>query len=72
MGMREKINRDEIYTSAIGENPCSWRDLPLGTVITKEMVYAMRPQMYAGGLPSERYEQILGKRVLRDMKNSIL
>ncbi len=37
------------------------RDIPAGTAIMAEMVYAMRPQKYAGGLPSERYERIVGR-----------
>ncbi len=43
-------------------------DISAGTTITPEMVYAMRPQQYAGGLPSERYESILGRRVARALK----
>lgn len=44
------------------------QDIPAGTVITKDMLYAMRPQQYAGGLPSEQYEEVLGKSVSQDMK----
>lgn len=47
------------------------RDIPAGTVITSEMVYAMRPYQYAvelGALPSERYEFVLGKKVTQDIK----
>ncbi len=38
------------------------QDIPAGAAITKEMLYAMRPQQYAGGLPSEKYEEVLGKK----------
>ncbi len=38
------------------------RDIPAGSVITAEMLYAMRPQQYAGGLPSEKYEEVLGRK----------
>lgn len=44
------------------------RDIPAGTVLKPEMVYAMRPQLYAGGLPSERYEEVIGRKVTRDLK----
>lgn len=44
------------------------KDIPQGTTITKEMLYAMRPQQYAGGLPSEEYENVLGKETARDLK----
>ena len=37
------------------------QDIPAGVFITKEMLYAMRPQAMAGGLPSEKYEEVLGK-----------
>lgn len=43
-------------------------DLKAGTVITKEMVYAMRPQKYGGGLPSEKYEDVVGKTVAKDVQ----
>ncbi|MCD4760917.1 N-acetylneuraminate synthase family protein [bacterium] len=44
------------------------QDIKAGTVLSKEMVYAMRPQKYAGGLPSEEYENILNKKVKKDLK----
>lgn len=41
--------------------------IPAGTVLTKEMIYAMRPQAYAGGLPSEAYESVLGKKTTQTL-----
>ncbi|MBI4118600.1 MAG: N-acetylneuraminate synthase family protein [Parcubacteria group bacterium] len=38
------------------------QDIPEGTVITKETVFAMRPFMHAGGLPSKRFYDVVGKR----------
>ncbi len=43
-------------------------DLPAGTMITAQMVYAMRPQALANGLPSERYESVLGRKCKRALK----
>lgn len=43
-------------------------NIPSGTVVTKEMVYAMRPKMYAKGLPAEKYEEVLGKKTTKDLK----
>ena len=43
-------------------------DIPAGTTLSAAMLYAMRPQQYAGGLPSERYESVLGRRVNRALK----
>ena len=37
------------------------QDIPSGTALTANMIYAMRPQQYAGGLPSEDYENIVGQ-----------
>jgi len=36
--------------------------IPAGTVLAKKMIYAMRPQLYAKGLPSQDYEKVVGKR----------
>ncbi len=44
------------------------QDIHAGAVISAEMVYAMRPQAHAGGLPSEMYEQVIGKTVKRGLK----
>ena len=44
------------------------QDIPLGTVLKPEMIYAMRPQQYAGGLPSEHYEKVLGKKTKAALK----
>jgi len=44
------------------------RDIPAGTVLTAEMIYAMRPQAYAGGLASENYEMVLGKKLTKPLK----
>ena len=44
------------------------QDIPAGTVIAADMLYAMRPQMYAGGLPSEEYEKVLGRTAKSDLK----
>ncbi len=43
-------------------------DIPSGTVITREMVFAMRPKMYAKGLPSQEFPRILGKKTKRALK----
>lgn len=43
------------------------RDLPAGTILTKDMIFAMRPKMFAKGLPSENFELILGKTLKRDL-----
>lgn len=37
-------------------------DIPAGAMVQAHMVYAMRPQVYAKGLPSEEFPAILGKK----------
>ncbi|MDP3764317.1 MAG: N-acetylneuraminate synthase family protein [bacterium] len=37
-------------------------DIPAGIEIKQEMLGAMRPQLHLDGLPSEKYENILGKK----------
>lgn len=44
------------------------RDIPAGTAITADMVYAMRPQALAGGLNSEHYELVIGKKINKNLK----
>jgi len=44
------------------------QDIPKNTVIKKEMLYAMRPQKHIKGLPSEEYENVLGKKTTKDLK----
>lgn len=44
------------------------RDIAAGELLTEEMIFAMRPQSHGEGFPSERYEEILGKKVMRDIK----
>ncbi|OGZ95163.1 MAG: hypothetical protein A2676_03470 [Candidatus Sungbacteria bacterium RIFCSPHIGHO2_01_FULL_51_22] len=40
-------------------------DIPVGVALTKDMIYAMRPQAYAAGAPSEEFERFLGKTLRR-------
>lgn len=44
------------------------QDIPAHTVLTEEMVYAMRPISLSGGLPSNKLNEVVGKRVGKDLK----
>lgn len=44
------------------------RDVPEGSVLTKDLIYAMRPVMHAGGLPSEHFYEVLGRRTAKALK----
>ncbi len=43
-------------------------DIKKGEIINPEKLWAMRPQAYLAGLPSEKYEDILGQKALTDLK----
>lgn len=43
-------------------------EIPSGAVITKEMLYAMRPIMYAGGILAHRFYEVVGKRAKKNLK----
>lgn len=44
------------------------QEIPAATVLTPAMLYAMRPQGFIVGLPSERYEDVVGRRTRRRLK----
>lgn len=70
LGKKEKILREDeaVFRPYFRKSLMAGRDIPAGTVLTADMIYAMRPQIYAGGLPSERYEEVLGRTVKKDLK----
>lgn len=59
---------EEVFLPVFRKSLMAGQDIPAGTVIMPEMLYAMRPQKYARGLPSEEYENVLGKRTTRDLR----
>ncbi len=44
------------------------RDLVAGTILTKDMLYAMRPRMYLDGIPSNFFHHVVGKKIKIDIK----
>lgn len=64
MGEEGKILQEEeaAFRPYFRKSLVAGRDIPAGTLVSADMLYAMRPQKYAGGLPSEEYERVLGKR----------
>jgi UDP-hydrolysing UDP-N-acetyl-D-glucosamine 2-epimerase len=69
-GRQAKIlNREEmVFRPIFRKSLVAGRDIKAGEILSDDMVYAMRPQVQIGGIPSEEYETILGKKVLKDMK----
>src|SRR3989344_4506293 len=68
MGSGAKVLQDDeaVFRPYFRKSLMAGQDIPAGTVITAEMLYAMRPQMYAGGLPSAEYERVLGKKTEKE------
>ena len=44
------------------------RDLPRGTVLAEEDVFAMRPLRGAGGVPAQRLEEVIGRSTSRNLR----
>lgn len=70
MGEKTKILQEgeAVFRPLFRKSLMAGQDIPAGTLITAEMLFAMRPQQYAGGLPSEQYEEIIGKKLAKDLK----
>jgi len=71
-GMGEKgkvLQEDEaVFRPYFRKSLMAGADIPAGTVITAGMLYAMRPQAHAGGMPSEEYENVVGKTAARILR----
>lgn len=69
-GLKEKnLKEDErVFRPLFRKTLVAGREIKAGESITAEMLYAMRPQKYALGLPSEKYEEVLGKITAKDLE----
>jgi sialic acid synthase SpsE len=43
-------------------------DMPAGTILTPDAVWAMRPRMHLAGLPSDSYPAVIGKSLSRSVR----
>ncbi|MEK7191994.1 MAG: N-acetylneuraminate synthase family protein [Patescibacteria group bacterium] len=70
LGKKEKkLQEDEkVFRPLFRKALMAGQDISAGTILRPEMIYAMRPQQYAGGLPSEKYEEVIGKRIVASLK----
>lgn len=70
MGSGEKVLQEDeaVFRPYFRKSLMASRDISAGTVLTSDDIYAMRPQQFAGGLPSEHYESILGKHTAVQLK----
>lgn len=66
----DKMIQDEesVFPGIFRKALVAARDIKAGEVITSDMLYAMRPFQYAGGVASDEYMNVLGKKVVHDMK----
>ena len=69
-GVREKEleGANNMFRPYFNKSLMAGADIPEGTVITKEMIHAMRPKMYAGGLPAEKFYEVIGKQARKALK----
>lgn len=70
MGSEEKLLQpgEATFRPLFRKSLVAGRDIVAGETITPDMLYAMRPQGLIGGLPSEAYEQVVGKSASRGYK----
>lgn len=70
MGTPQKTmeSGEEVFRPYFRKSLMAGQDISAGTQLLPDMIYAMRPQAYAGGLPSEQYEAVLGKKVKTALK----
>lgn len=67
-GIKTMDKEERSFRPVFRKSLMAGQDIVTGSVISKEMLYAMRPQQYAAGLPSEEYENVLGKKAIKDLK----
>lgn len=70
MGSKAKILQEgeAVFRPLFRKSLMAGQDIPTNTTITPDMLYAMRPQQYAKGLPSEEYKSVIGKKVKTALK----
>lgn len=59
---------EEVFRPLFRKTLVAAKDIEPGTVISAEMLYAMRPGGYLKGLPSEKYPEVCGKKAKRYLK----
>lgn len=69
LGKREKVLRkgEEVFRPYFRKALVAGRDISAGEKITSDMIYAMRPQDSIDGLPSEMYEEVVGRKAKKNL-----
>jgi len=65
---KELEGADNKFRPYFNKSLMAGADIPAGAVVTKEMIFAMRPKMYAKGLPSEKFEEVIGRKIKKNVK----
>lgn len=70
MGTEEKLlqNSEESFRPLFRKGLVAQCDIPAGATMTPSMLFALRPQEFVGGLFSEEYVNVLGKKTKKDLK----
>lgn len=69
-GIKEKEldGAENMFRPYFNKSLVAGADIPAGMTVTKDMVFAMRPRMHAGGLPAEKFHTVIGKRTRKSLK----
>lgn len=70
MGTEEKLlqSSEESFRPLFRKGLVSLANIPAGVHITSSLICALRPQEFVGGLFSEEYVNVLGKKTKKDLK----
>jgi sialic acid synthase SpsE len=70
LGRRAKVLQDgeSVFRPFFRKALVASRSIPRGTKIVPELVYAMRPLGFCNGLSSDKYQDVLGKKIRQDLK----
>lgn len=70
MGSAGKVLQEDegVFRPYFRKSLMASRAIAAGEIIIEKDIYAMRPQQYAGGLPSEEYERVIGKKTICALK----
>lgn len=69
-GMKEKEleGADNQFRPYFNKSLMAGTNMPAGTTITEDMIFAMRPKMYAGGIASNRVHDVVGRKTKTALK----
>ncbi len=70
MGTEEKLLQEDeaVFRPYFRKSLMAAHDMLEGAKLAPDDIYAMRPQKFVGGLPSERYESVLNKKIIKPLK----